>query len=159
MKAITLWQPHASLVAIGAKRVETRSWSTSYRGPVAIHASKRMPDWARELCFDEPFFSALERAGDWVPDADLPTTTKLNLPFGAIVAAAELWDCRHISGIAGKDWLPLDAQELAFGDYSPGRWMWFLCRVRPLPEPIPCRGAQGLWTLPAEVEAAVKQAA
>lgn len=40
MKALSLWQPWASLVAIGAKTIETRSWSTSYRGPLAIHAAK-----------------------------------------------------------------------------------------------------------------------
>ncbi len=43
MKAITLWQPWASLVAIGAKTIETRSWATSYRGPLAIHAAARKP--------------------------------------------------------------------------------------------------------------------
>lgn len=42
MKAITLWQPWASLIACGAKTIETRSWGTPYRGPLAIHASKRM---------------------------------------------------------------------------------------------------------------------
>lgn len=40
MKAITLTQPWATLVAIGAKRIETRSWATRYRGPLAIHAAK-----------------------------------------------------------------------------------------------------------------------
>lgn len=40
MKALTLWQPWASLVALGVKTIETRSWSTSHRGPLAIHASK-----------------------------------------------------------------------------------------------------------------------
>ena len=39
MKAISLLQPWATLVSIGAKRVETRSWRTDYRGPIAIHAS------------------------------------------------------------------------------------------------------------------------
>lgn len=36
-----------------------------------------------------------------------------------------------------------------YGDFTPGRWAWILQDVRPLPEPIPCRGAQGLWTVPA----------
>lgn len=40
MKALTLTQPYATLVAIGEKRLETRSWRTSYRGPLAIHAAK-----------------------------------------------------------------------------------------------------------------------
>jgi len=44
MKALTLWQPWASLIAVGAKRIETRSWSTKYRGPLAIHAAARKPD-------------------------------------------------------------------------------------------------------------------
>ena len=43
MKALTLTQPWASLVAIGAKRIETRSWSTPYRGLLAIHAAKGFP--------------------------------------------------------------------------------------------------------------------
>ena len=46
MKALTLWQPWASLVALGWKSVETRCWSTKYRGPLAIHsAAKLPPDW------------------------------------------------------------------------------------------------------------------
>lgn len=40
MKAISLWQPWASLIAHGVKTIETRSWSTPYRGPLAIHAAK-----------------------------------------------------------------------------------------------------------------------
>jgi hypothetical protein len=45
MKAITLHQPWATLVAIEQKKIETRSWPTSYRGPLAIHAAKTMPDY------------------------------------------------------------------------------------------------------------------
>jgi hypothetical protein len=52
IKAISLWQPWASLMAAGVKLHETRHWWTSYRGPLAIHAAKRIdvagsPD---ELC-------------------------------------------------------------------------------------------------------------
>lgn len=43
MKALTLWQPWASLIALGVKTIETRGWSTNYRGPLAIHAAKRPP--------------------------------------------------------------------------------------------------------------------
>lgn len=41
MKALTLHQPWASLIAAGVKTIETRSWSTRYRGPLAVHAGKR----------------------------------------------------------------------------------------------------------------------
>lgn len=44
VRALTLWQPWASLVAVGAKTIETRGWSTDYRGPLLIHAAKRKPD-------------------------------------------------------------------------------------------------------------------
>ena len=50
MKVLTLTQPWATLVAIGAKRIETRSWSTKYRGPLAIHAAKGFPAWAKDMC-------------------------------------------------------------------------------------------------------------
>ncbi len=40
MKAIGLEQPFASLVGIGAKTIETRPWSTDYRGPLAVHSAE-----------------------------------------------------------------------------------------------------------------------
>lgn len=41
MKALSLRQPWASLIADGRKTIETRTWRTRYRGPLAIHASLR----------------------------------------------------------------------------------------------------------------------
>lgn len=43
MKALSLWQPWASLMALGVKQNETRSWPTSHRGDLLICAAKRMP--------------------------------------------------------------------------------------------------------------------
>jgi hypothetical protein len=43
MKALTIYQPQASLIAIGAKEFETRSRRISYRGPLAIHAGLKKP--------------------------------------------------------------------------------------------------------------------
>ncbi len=164
MKALSLTQPWASLVAIGAKEIETRSWSTKHRGWLAIHAAKAMPGWAREICFDEPFFSAFESVGDWVPDADLPTTTKLNLPFGAIVAVVNLHHVGEIRRnppdgqpyIYPKPWV-VRGPELDFGDFTPGRFGWILTGGYRLKEPIPCKGALGLWTVPVEIEAEIRK--
>ncbi|MFL5577327.1 MAG: ASCH domain-containing protein [Gemmatimonadaceae bacterium] len=67
MKALTLTQPWATLVAIGAKTIETRSWPTHYRGEVAIHAAKGFPDWARQIVDGEPeslMVSYTERPSD-----------------------------------------------------------------------------------------------
>jgi hypothetical protein len=41
MRCLTLTQPWATLVAVGAKQVETRNWSTRYRGRLAIHSPSR----------------------------------------------------------------------------------------------------------------------
>jgi hypothetical protein len=174
MKAITLWQPWASLVAIGAKKIETRSWYTNYRGPLAIHASKRFLLDARMLCWSEPFLSALEPAG-WNPEL-FPQKV---LPLGAIVAVCNLVECCRIYTESYKTrapglytfhgWLPKPAgypvmkyyaslpeePELAFGDYTPGRYAWILGDVRQI-EPIPCRGKQRLWDVPQGVEEVIR---
>jgi hypothetical protein len=154
VRAISLWQPWASLVAIGAKRIETRHWSTTYRGPLAIHAAKK---WSRDLeltAREHPFEAAL-RAGSAWPPADLP--------FGAIVAVCELHSCNEILGrsatdvslmrfggfpMVGGGYDVVTVDEEAFGDYEPGRFAWRLSHVRKLPKPIPFRGAQGFFDVP-----------
>ena len=63
MKTLTLLQPWATLVALEAKRIETRSWYTTYRGPLAIHAARRMSKAAISLCWEAPFRDVLETGG------------------------------------------------------------------------------------------------
>ena len=63
MKCLSIHQPWAALVVLGAKRFETRSWQTDHRGRMAIHASRTFRDSARMLCEKEPFRSALQRGG------------------------------------------------------------------------------------------------
>src|SRR3982751_1322426 len=102
MKALTLTQPWATLVAIGAKRIETRSWSTTYRGEVAIHAAKGFPRDCHELCATEPFLSVLKAAG---------FTHTRELPTGVIVADGVL------AGVGGGD---LVANADAANFFAPG---------------------------------------
>lgn len=154
MKAITLTQPWATLVAIGAKQFETRSWRPAYRGPIAIHAAKDMPRSADDLTLRKPFYDVLRAAGyDGVHTL---------LPQGAILAVGDLTWCRSTdrdaSSHADRAWFDsLGAQELAFGDYSPGRWAWRLENVRQLAEPVPARGYQFLWDLEPAVADALRQ--
>lgn len=149
MKALSLIQPWATLIAIGAKCIETRAWPTDYRGPLAIHASKWLAPNGKivsravadylDLCHVEPFRSALTQGGiDRVRD----------LPSGAIVAVASLVD------VVRTDTLMVDGYERAFGNYAPGRFAWQLADVRPLSTPVPFRGMPGLWDLPAAALAA-----
>lgn len=142
MKALTLSQPWATLVAIGAKRIETRSWPTKYRGPLAIHAAKSGPDVARDAFPDRGRFIDALKAGGADP---------WNLPRGAIVATCRLVGCFKISRsatyqlVTGERIEILEPEE-SFGDYTPGRYGWLLADVKPLPKAIPARGALGLWT-------------
>jgi len=147
MKAISLLQPWATLAAIGAKRIETRSWKSPYRGPLAIHASKGFPEWARERCFDWRILDALVAEG---------IHSFRELPLGVIIATCELVACLPIppnpfkAGFPYRDTiryvqLPPDEPELSFGDYTPNRWAWVLDNVQRLPAPVPARGALGVW--------------
>ncbi len=139
MRALSLWDPWAMLVAIRAKRYETRSWGTSYRGPIAIHSTKKFDEEDRSICLCEPFRSALVAGG---------IKTLGAMPRGAIIAVGRLVGIAR----AEDERASLSEQERAFGDYSDGRFAWVFADVRRLPEPVPCSGLQGLWTLPDAIE-------
>ena len=137
LRAISLWQPWASLMAVGAKHIETRHWPTEYRGLVAIHAAKKWNNELEDLCFDEPF-------AKWLfPDEILPKPN--NLPRGCIVAVA------HLSGCVSTNERNLIPEprtaERAFGNYDPNRFMWLFPRIWKLSSPVFVRGQQGFWTL------------
>lgn len=145
MKALTLTQPWASLIALGAKCIETRSWSTRYRGPLAVHAAKGLGPVGRRrglhaLCGESPFCDVLLAAG--YSAMRMPAW---GLPLGAIVAVCYLVSIEEILPGDDQSHWPLTEQERAFGDYSVGRFAWLLADIRALPEPIPARGALGLW--------------
>ena len=72
MKALSLRQPYAAFIAIGRKTIETRTWATSYRGPLLIVSSKGKIDKD-------------------VPHAGL---FNLKLHFGMALAVVEVVDCR-----------------------------------------------------------------
>ncbi len=144
MMCISLWQPWATLMVMGAKLNETRSWPTSHRGPLAIHAAKK---WNRELeslCFQEPFARTLSKLrpneGGMFHLEDILAKV---LPFGAIVGVVNVIRCLRIDTFS-----VIEPDERAFGDYTPGRFMWQTTSARQLKTPVPYRGAQGLFTIP-----------
>lgn len=167
MKALTLWQPWASLIAVGVKTIETRSWAApkSLIGQrIAIHAAKRYP---------APFQDDL--IGDFRIMEDIP--------LGAVVATVQLAGCvqvdpsvlwhnlakrldgshpveNHGWGTVGPAWrwiyvadeadrpnLFIAEQERPYGDFTLGRWLWLLDDTEQLDKPLPATGRQGLWDI------------
>ncbi len=152
MKAISVIQPWASLIMLGAKRFETRSWQTTHRGPLLIHASKKLPPAAFELCHKEPFKTALaplllpyERPSDQRAFQECPW----DLPLGFLLGIVEILDCRKAEDVVADITVP--EQERAFGDYRPGRWAWELNVLEKFETPIPLPGHLGLWDVPPDL--------
>lgn len=133
MKALTIRQPWAWLITHGPKRIENREWGTAYRGPLLIHAAKGMT--RAELWQAQMFVDSF--------DEDLTHRIPTSLARGAIVGVAELVDIIEPDSPCPDEW------------YT-GGFGWMLANVRALTDPIPFKGALGLWTPPAEVVALVR---
>jgi hypothetical protein len=140
VKALSFWQPWASLVAHGMKTVETRAWPTHYRGPLIIHAALR----TRGL--DAAALQLLERlAREHLGQA------LADLPTGAHVGVADVVGCIPTDGFSPG---PL---ERALGNYGPGRYAIVLAAALAFPS-VPARGRQRFWTIDGDEERAVVEA-
>lgn len=149
MKAISIWQPHATLLMLGLKPYETRGWAIprSILGTrVAIHAAKADGD-LREIAEylvgrqagserDEGI-EAYVRA---VSDGGFATLAEM--PRGCILGSVVLSDC-----------VPAEAalNHHNFGDFSPGRFAWRASEPVLLPTPVPFRGMQGFFDVPSDL--------
>jgi hypothetical protein len=136
MKAITLHQPWATLIAIGAKRYETRGWITYHRGPLLIHAGKTCYPWQAEPDLAAEVRFALQLAG---LDPHRP------LPAGVILASCTLVDCLPATQVTPS------ASERCFGDFTPGHFVWVLEGARQSTH-IRASGKMGLWDFPGRLD-------
>jgi len=167
MKALTIWQPWASLIIAGAKPYEFPGW----RPPVSIigqriviHAAARKIDQeeaaalykilahrdksddlklaAAETCL-EPLlaFAVLGRAAG-MPD-------RHPLPMSAGLGTAIIGDPRLGTEIAEEFGVPR-ANDSDRDQHA--NWGWPMLEIEAWPEPIPMRGAQGLWNWPTPEE-------
>lgn len=128
VKVLSLMQPWAQLVVEGHKELETRSWTTKYRGELFIHASRKFFYADLELCKQDRFFKKC------IPDATV-------LKNGFIIGKVTLVDCIPVEEFNGK----ISKQEITFGDYRPGRWAWVLENPIVLPNPIETPGKLSVW--------------
>ncbi|HEX6020646.1 MAG TPA: hypothetical protein VFZ00_01540 [Solirubrobacter sp.] len=189
MKALSLTPPFASLIALGAKRVETRTgrFPRSFTGQFAVHQTiglqglqqmlpgrkgTRPEQLLNELCSTSPFACALEplrRRAAGQQDTLLPghdVDWNRVLPRGAVVAVAHVQGIEDITATlaaqirAGRvtGYGTVGVDEHVFGDYRPGRVAIFINHVTPLIQPVACPGQQGVWDLPAHIDAQVRHA-
>lgn len=129
--ALTLYQPWATLIMIGAKRIETPSWKPYHIGRLVIHAGQ---EWTRkeQAYANTPIVrQALARAG-FTPNA---------LPLGAALGETFLTGYETTETLVNR----IGDEERFFGDYGPNRFGWFLENPQAFPEPILCNGHQKLW--------------
>jgi hypothetical protein len=155
LRALSVRQPYAWSIVSGGKEVENRSRRTTYRGTVAIHASlawdkggEKSPlvqhGWARFVKnlpqMNRPRFP-LDKSSLW-------------MEFGAVIGVVDIVGCHE----HGDPDVPCGANGAGrcsdWAVRSP--WHWELGNARPLPKPIPARGALGLWRMPDEVEQQVR---
>lgn len=172
ISTLSAWQPWATLLVSGAKRVESRSWRLVLPFPcvVAIHAAKHWMGELFDLTRSEPFRTPLAALGvDWPasarPEARPRPARPRGMAFGAVVGLVRFCACVPFDRIwfAEEDGPPawdaadkysslgLGRTERDFGEYTPGRWGWLTDRALAfdgadgLPEPIPLRGFQSIW--------------
>jgi activating signal cointegrator 1 len=151
MKVLTLWEPWATLMAMGAKKIETRHWSDNYRGPVAIHSAKGGLSQAElfEQCCVPWFLNVLKDDAKILKAAMSPRQVRDAFPCGHIIAVGTLVDCLPVESLVClpgvfEDYPKLDTQqERAFGNYESGRWGFVFENVKRLPAPIPFKSRQG----------------
>jgi hypothetical protein len=142
MKAISILQPWASLVILGHKKIETRSWDTKYRGPLLIHASAGKKG-LNLIDKQDPFGDLALRLAKL--DMDF-----YDYPLGAIIGVVDLVETFQFGGDRSIEYvqsLPKSAaaQEIAFGDWNEGRWGWRLENPKLFDNPIPAKGALQIW--------------
>lgn len=141
IKAISLHQPWASLIAMGLKKYETRSWSTNYRGTLLICAAKKTSIYQQLthyyfLTKYQQILTQTDNYLDWV-----------DLPRGCAIALVNLTDCIRMTQAFIKE---QSEAEIDTGDWREGRFAWQLDNIRRIVPAIPIVGKQGLFN--AEVE-------
>jgi ASCH domain len=122
-RCLSVRQPWAWAIIHGPKRIENRTWSVHYRGPILIHAARsrfHLTGTAPEV------WHAAGLVG--LPDFD-------RLAFGAVIGTVELVDCLPLAEVRGQD-------------FAEGPVCWVLKDPRPLRDPVPVKGMQSLFHVP-----------
>lgn len=159
MKAMTLYEPWATMMAIGAKKNETRGQRTAHRGEIAIHAGLN-----KSGCSDKATAATLE--------AFKRRGIEPTFSFGYIVAVLEIFAVLSVERTFVEEYFDeaerenlikngqvgLNDEEWQFGNYDEGRFFYRTRNVRRLKTPIKAKGMQCIgWTVPPDIEAKVRE--
>lgn len=134
VKVLSIKEPHASLLLTPYKTIETRSWATSYRGEIFLHASASAPSYRKEKAMWDRVLNLYDKEEN-------RTGKRPAFHKGFIYAKATLVDCIEMTP---ENIAALPQEEIDAGYYSPGRYMWVLKNVTPI-DPIPAKGHLGIW--------------
>ena len=128
MKVLSLTEPYAALIKERKKKIETRSWKTSYRGELYIHASKtHIPK-------------------EWKDNKELMNLVKESpLNFGNIICKCNLVDCIYMTKEYVENMKINNHQEYICGIYEEGRYAWILENIQVLDNPIKAKGHLSIW--------------
>ncbi|UHA60054.1 ASCH domain-containing protein [Metabacillus litoralis] len=137
MKVLSMIQPWASLFTLGETQYETRSWNTKYRGPLAIHTSKKIDKTAAN---QDTIKALLSKHG----------LTNDLLPTGSIIAVCMLKNCIKVtennqSWAILEDGTIISGNDYLLGDYREGNYAWIVQNMKILNQSIPAKGQLGLW--------------
>lgn len=154
MRILTVKQPWAWAILRG-KDVENRprSLAGEWTGPVAIHVA--LNDDNNAFTYDAPTTRVLNAVADlWVETAKVGQSAPWHLNHGHIIGVVDLVNS-HLCGIGGQ--CDPTGQDLGLCSWwgEQDRWHMVLDNPRPLSDPIPFRGGQGLRWLPDEVATSV----
>ncbi|MDT8862248.1 ASCH domain-containing protein [Alkalihalobacillus sp. MEB130] len=137
MKVLSMIQPWASLFVLREAQYETRSWKTNYRGPLAIHTSKKID---KAVCRHHAVQALLKKHG-YVTDS---------LPTGKIIATCYLEHCLQVTesnetSALLEDGRRVSGNDFFLGDYKIGGYVWVVRNMQSLNSFIPAKGQLGLW--------------
>ena len=146
MKAISIWQPHASLILSGAQLYETRSWSAPRHligQRIWIHAAKAIDDLIEIASYYRNIQNGceadeyLETFRSGLVDAGFKNVA--DIPLGCIIGSVLLEQSIPTTEVVSSE---------EFGNFSSGRFAWKMSFPVLLPRPIPFRGQQGFFEGP-----------
>lgn len=128
MKVLSLTEPYATLIKENKKHIETRSWKTSYRGELFIHASQtKIPK-------------------EWLNNKKLINLVDdKNYNFGYIICKCNLVDCIYMTKEYVNDMKKNHYEEYICGVYEEGRYAFIFENIELLENRLKAKGKLSIW--------------